>query len=780
MQEDITEQERVQQQLEMVFEMSLDLVCISDINTATFIKVNPTFRRILGYSEDELLGRSFLDFIHPDDVQPTIDLIERDLKKGTRVLHFENRYRTKQGDYRLLDWSSHPSPEEGVSFAVGRDITERREAATALEESQRMLSTLMSNLPGMAYRCRNDEHWTMEFVSDGCKPLTGYAPEELIENRRIGYAELIHPGYRQQVQEIVEKNLARRQAFELTYPITTADGRDRWVWERGRGVFASDGSLLFLEGFISDVTERKEAETVLLDSEQRMRVLFEQAADAICVMDFSGRITSANEEACRSTGYTREELLGRRISEVSPSIDSPERLRTLLEGIAEEQTTTVETTHRRKDGSTFPVEVSFTQLATPDGPRILAVARDISERLRAEEERLELEAQLRQAQKMEAVGQLAGGVAHDFNNILTAILGNVELNMECLLTELGEDHRAVESLWEIEKAARRASALTRQLLTFSRRDVLQPRVLNLNSLMEELDRMLRRLITEDIELTTFPGQDLLAVRADAGQLEQVIVNLVINAVHAMPDGGKLTLETYNTEIDADYARTHTEAQVGSTVTLAVSDTGHGMDAETQERIFEPFFTTKPADKGTGLGLATVHGIVKQAGGHIQVYSEPGHGTTFKVYLPAIQATAIDEAAASPPPAPSRGSETILLCEDDAPVRELVVKTLESAGYTVISAGTGQQGIEAIERHAGPVHLLMTDVIMPDMNGRALSDHLQSMLPGLPTLYISGYTSNLIAQHGVLDEGIEFLEKPFTRQGLLEKVGAVLSATRKGG
>lgn len=514
-----------------------------------------------------------------------------------------------------------------------------------------MLSTLMSNLPGMAYRCRNDEHWTMEFVSDGCKPLTNYAPEELIGNRKIAYAELIHPSYRQQVQEIVEKNLARRQAFELTYPITTADGRDRWVWERGRGVFASDGSLLFLEGFISDVTER----------------------------------------------------------------------------------------------------------------------------LRAEEERLELEAQLRQAQKLEAVGQLAGGIAHDFNNILTTILGNVELNMECLLTELGEDHRAMESLWEIEEAARRASALTRQLLTFSRRDVLQPEVLNLNSLMEELDRMLCRLITEDIELTSFPGEDLLAVRADAGQLEQVIVNLVINAVHAMPDGGKLTLETYNTELDADYARTHAEAQVGSHVTLAVSDTGHGMDAETQERIFEPFFTTKPADKGTGLGLATVHGIVKQAGGHIQVYSEPGHGTTFKVYLPAIQATAIDEVADPVPPAPSRGSETILLCEDDPPVRELIVKTLESAGYTVISAGTGQQGIEAIERHAGPVHLLMTDVIMPDMNGRALSDQLQSKLPGLPTLYISGYTSNLIAQHGVLEEGIEFLEKPFTRQGLLEKVGSVLSA-----
>jgi PAS domain S-box-containing protein len=398
---------------------------------------------------------------------------------------------------------------------------------------------------------------------------------------------------------------------------------------------------------------------------------------------------------------------------------------------------------------------------------------DITEHKRAEEERLELEAKLRQSQKMEAVGQLAGGVAHDFNNILTTILGNVEVSIDGLRRELGADHCAVRSMEDIEKAGQRAATLTRQLLTFSRQDVVRPEALDLNHILSDLDKMLQRLIPEDIALKTVTDPKLRPVRADAGQLEQVIVNLAINAADAMPDGGTLTLETQNVTLDEDYAFSRADVQPGPYVMLAVSDTGHGMDAAIRDRIFEPFFTTKPLDKGTGLGLATVHGIVTQSGAHIFPYSEPGHGTTFKVYLPAIGSTLTDKSAMSQPTVSPRGHETVLLCEDDRPVRELIARLLRNAGYTVMAAGNGHEAVEAAQVHAGSIDLLMTDVIMPDMNGRALSQQLLDTIPDLPTLFISGYTASVIAHHGVLDEGVEFLEKPFTQRGLLAKVRAVL-------
>ena len=375
---------------------------------------------------------------------------------------------------------------------------------------------------------------------------------------------------------------------------------------------------------------------------------------------------------------------------------------------------------------------------------------------------------------MEAVGQLAGGVAHDFNNILTAILGNVELSMDSVRSELGVDHGVVQSMEQIEQAARRASALTRQLLTFSRRDVVQPRALNLNRIMTTLDKMLRRLITENITLETVVDPHLKSVRADTGQIEQVIMNLVVNAAHAMAEGGRLTLETRNVILDESFTRRHAEARPGPHVLLAVSDTGCGMDAATRERIFEPFFTTKSADKGAGLGLATVHGIVKQSDGHILVYSEPGRGTTFNVYLPAIEEVDSGQTAAPPSDALPRGHETVLLCEDDGLVCKLIADSLRSAGYTVISAVSGEEGLAAAQKHGGAIDLLITDVIMPDMNGKTCAERVHETRPDMPVLFISGYTSNVIAKHGVLDKGVAFLEKPFTQLALLKKVQKVLS------
>jgi PAS domain S-box-containing protein len=403
---------------------------------------------------------------------------------------------------------------------------------------------------------------------------------------------------------------------------------------------------------------------------------------------------------------------------------------------------------------------------------------DISERKRAEEQRLELEAKLRQSQKMEAVGQLASGIAHDFNNILTTILGNVDVSIDEVRRRLGADHDAVRSLEEIEKAGMQASELTRQLLTFGRRDVMQPKAVDLNQILSGLDKMLRHFITENIELKTAIDPELRWVRADTGQLEQIIVNLVINAADAMPDGGTLTLETQNVTLDKNYASSRADVVPGPHVMLAVSDTGHGMDAITRDRIFEPFFTTKPVDKGTGMGLATVHGIVKQSGAHISLYSEPGLGTTFKIYLPAIESTLANPAAILQPNVFSCGHETVLLCEDDRPVRELIARLLRAAGYTVMAADSAQEAVETAQVHADSIDLLMTDVIMPDMSGSVLSQRLLDTIPDLQTLFISGYTASAIAHHGVLDEGVEFLTKPFTRQALLTKVRTVLGQARQ--
>jgi signal transduction histidine kinase/DNA-binding response OmpR family regulator len=379
-----------------------------------------------------------------------------------------------------------------------------------------------------------------------------------------------------------------------------------------------------------------------------------------------------------------------------------------------------------------------------------------------------LESQLRQAQKMEAVGSLAGGVAHDFNNLLTAILGYGHI----LLTRLREDDPARHNVQEILKAGERAAALTNQLLAFSRKQVLQPKILDLNALAMNLEKMLRRLIGEDIELSTCLDRNLGQVRADPGQIEQVIMNLVVNSRDAMPKGGKVTIETANVTLGEDYASRHLGSKPGRYVMLAVADTGVGMDAATQSRVFEPFFTTKEAGKGTGLGLATVYGIIKQSEGYISVYSEPGQGTTFKAYLPRIDQPAETATVGETVPIP-RGTETILLVEDEESVRRLARLILERQGYAVIEAPSASSALATAEKQAAPIHLVLTDVIMPEMNGRELSQRLTRIHPAARVLFMSGYTGDTIVRHGVLEPGIAFLQKPFTPTDLARKVREVL-------
>jgi nitrogen-specific signal transduction histidine kinase len=390
-------------------------------------------------------------------------------------------------------------------------------------------------------------------------------------------------------------------------------------------------------------------------------------------------------------------------------------------------------------------------------------------------ERKQLEDQLRQSQKMEAVGQLAGGIAHDFNNLLTAITGYSTLG----LRHIDENHRVTGYLEEIKKAGDRAANLTRQLLAFSRKQILQPLPLNLNDIVSDINKLLERLIGEDIQLSVKLGRDLRRIKVDPGQIEQVLVNLAVNARDAMPRGGKLTIETASVELSQEYADRHIGLQAGPYVVLSVSDNGTGMDEKTKERIFEPFFTTKEKDKGTGLGLSTVYGIVKQSGAHIAVYSEVDHGTTFKIYLPEHDAPEATEPA-TVPIGSWGGSETVLLVEDEDAVRGLARQILEQEGYSVLEASRGEEAISLCAAYEQPIELLLTDVVMPETSGKEVADRLLTMRPEIKVLFMSGYTDEAIVHHGVLDPKVQFIQKPFTPVALAKKVREVIDSNGSNG
>jgi signal transduction histidine kinase len=429
-----------------------------------------------------------------------------------------------------------------------------------------------------------------------------------------------------------------------------------------------------------------------------------------------------------------------------------------------------EMTGVRSDREQFPLELSVTPIPLDGPPLFTAYVRDLSERRRAEEALRQTEERFRQAQKMEAVGRLAGGIAHDFNNLLTVITGCTEI----LLGDFPQSEETRELLGEVQNAGRRAAKLTSQLLAFSRRAIRAPKVLDLNTVVADMDRMLHRLIGEDIQMVTAQAEDLNRVKVDPGQIEQVIMNLVVNARDAMPTGGKLTIETANVELDEASVRAYPELKPGPYVLLAVSDTGLGMSPEVQARLFEPFFTTKEVGKGTGLGLATVYGIVKQSEGQIAVYTEPGHGTTFKVYLPCCEEP-ISELRRVPTPEPPPGAGTVLLVEDEDDVRTLTRRALARQGYRVLEARHGVEALKVWEQHRGTIDLMVSDLVMPEMNGGELARRLLQERPDLKVLFLSGYSDGAVLRANLLEEGRAFLQKPFTPRVLARKVHELLTA-----
>lgn len=517
----------------------------------------------------------------------------------------------------------------------------------------------------------------------------------------------------------------------------------------------------------NDITERMRAEQALRESEERYRELVENAHDIIYEHDLNGNYTSINKAGERITGYSHEETLHLDLTKtIAPEF--LEKVHDMLRRkLAGETITAYELETIAKDGHRISLEIN-SSLVFQNGLAVgvQGIARDVTERKQLEE-------QLRQSQKLEAIGQLAGGVAHDFNNLLTVISGYSDLLLRKLPTE--GPLRAHAS--EIKKAGDRASGLTRQLLAFSRKQILQPKLLDLNGVVSDLDRMLRRLIGEDVDLLTITEPGLGQVKADPGQIEQVVVNLVVNARDALATGGKVTIETANARLTPDYVYQHAQCVPGAYVMLAISDNGSGIDPAIRDRIFEPFFSTKGAGKGTGLGLSTVYGIVKQSGGHIWVYSEADKGTTFKIYLPRVDDGINGDNDPKQLAAVLGGNETILLVEDEGQVRQIAQQILESLGYRVMTAENGEQALTLATAYPDEINLMVTDVVMPQMGGRELVERLSPLRRDLRVVFMSGYTDDAIVRHGLIDDRLEFIQKPFTADSLARKIRATLDAER---
>src|SRR5881628_807776 len=582
---------------------------------------------------------------------------------------------------------------------------------------------------------------TLLFASHSIERLLGFAPAELVGHPAF---ERVHP------DDLLRINAALRDI--VASPGTPAGLELRWRHK--------DGSWRHIDAVAVD----RLAEAAVRESEERYRTLVEGVRDIIFALSPEGTIASLNPAFETIAGWRREEWVGRPFERLVHPEDLPLALELLGRVVRGELRPASQFRVRTAKGEYRVGEFSATpQLHEGRLVGILGIGRDVTERV-------QLEQQLRQAQKMEAVGRLAGGIAHDFNNILTAITGYADL----LLEDLAATDPRRQDAAEIHKAADRAAGLTRQLLAFSRQQVLQPTVLEVNKLVSDLEKMLRRLLGEDVALSTRLAPTTGRVKADPGQLEQVIMNLAVNARDAMPNGGKLTLETSNVDLDESYASDHYPARAGPFVLLAVSDTGIGMNEETQAHMFEPFFTTKEKGKGTGLGLATVYGIIKQSGGFIWVYSEVGHGTTFKLYLPRVEELA--ERAAAPAPArtrPARGTETVLVVEDEAPVRNVARQVLERHGYSVLEAPSAEAALDIATRYSGTIHLLLTDVVMPGLNGRELASRLADLRPDARVIFMSGYTDDAVTRHGVLEPGSAYVQKPFTPDAIARRVREVL-------
>jgi two-component system cell cycle sensor histidine kinase/response regulator CckA len=650
-----------------------------------------------------------------------------------------------------------------------RRITKRKQTERSLRESAERFRLIAETIDEVFW-ISDVENERMIYVSPAYERVWGYSRKSLYQNQK-SFRDAIHPKDRERAVATLRMEKTG-QPFEHEYRIVRPDGSIRHIWDRGFPVPDETGRVKRYVGVAQDVTAWRSAEQALKESKDYLNQIINCIGDPIFVKDRHHRHVLVNEAMCAWTGKRREELLGKTAHELFSKVEMDPLLQQekLVFETGRGCITEDEVTDSQGNKHTLMTKESLL-LDEKGNKQIVGVVRDITELKRAEKEREKLQERLRQSQKMEAVGMLAGGVAHDFNNLLSVIKGYTEL----LLEDLAPDDPKRMDLERIEEAGQQATSLISQLLAFGRKQMLNPIMLNVDDAIAEMSTMLHRLIGEDIELVCTTRSAPGLVCADQGQIQQIIMNLVVNARDAMPQGGKITIETANVDLDEDYVRRHAGASAGPYIMLAISDSGVGMDAETQARIFEPFFTTKEKGKGTGLGLSTVYGIVNQSNGFIWVYSEPGKGTTFKIYLPRVQGEAAKLSADAKVEPDLRGTETVLVVEDESAVRALAVRILRERGYTVIEAPNGREALRIAREYAGEIDLVLTDVVMPEMNGKVLVSQIEAARPGIRTLFVSGYADNAIVHHGILESNVAFLQKPFTGNALASKIREVINS-----
>ena len=761
---DVTERSRAElasRRLAAIVEFSEDAIISKDLNSI-ITSWNKGAQRVFGHTAEEMIGRSITTLIPQERISEE-ELILQQIRLGKSIRHFETVRLKKDG--QLLDVAVTASPIRdtagntvGVS-KIARDITDRKLAERITKQSEERLRLFIEHAPA-ALAMFDAE---MRYLMTSRRWRADYGLGEREVNGLSHYE--VFPEVSPRWREIHRRGLAGEIITEDCDRFVRGDGTVQWVRWEVRPWYEDTGQLGGIVIFSEDITVSKNAEDKLQKSQEMFTKAFRSSPLAISISTAEdGRFLDVNEAFIQMTGHEREAVLGRTAIDLGFWLE-PDQRHNMLKALRQRgQLSEYRLQCKTSKGEIRELE-SSTELIDLDGQQcILAIIRDITEAQR-------LEAQFRQAQKMEAVGVLAGGVAHDFNNILGVILGYSDL----IIDQLAESDPNRRSLEQIKKAGLRATSLTRQLLAFSRKQIIQPRIMDANAVISDFSKMLLRMVGEDIELVSVLKPGIGQIKADPGQIEQVIMNLVVNARDAMPRGGKLVIETAHANLDEAYCRNHSAVQPGSYVMIAVSDTGVGMSPETQSRIFEPFFTTKEQGKGTGLGLATVYGVVKQSGGYIWVYSELEKGTTFKLYFPCVSEPVQTNATPRNKADNLRGSETILLVEDADMLRELTGALLERNGYRVLAAENGSRAIRLAETSPEPIDLLLTDVVMPGMSGKELADYLTAKRPDMRVLYMSGYTNDVIAHQGVLEHGIHFIEKPFAQDALMRKLREVLSA-----
>ncbi len=726
---------------------------------------SPQTTDLLGYTPEEWYVDHdlFAKTLHPDDRERVLALHVRS-NEDAKTIRAEYRLIARDGrvvwvrDESVVVHDDDGRPLFRQGFLL--DLTEQKETEQALREAEDRYRTLVEQAPLAIYRSTPDA--SLVYMSTQIEEICGYTAGELMDDPGLIW-RVMHPEDYEAVRSATNHAVENDGEFRLEYRLIARDGSVVWILDRTLPTLGPDGRTLYRQGFVADVTEEKERDEALAVSEEQFRSAFDHAPIGMALVSLEGRWLQVNQAICDIVGYSEEELLELTFQDITHTEDLEADLahvRRLLAG--QDRCYEMEKHYIHRDGRRVPVLLSVSLVRDSDGTPLhfISQIQDVTERHRLEDE-------LRQSQKMEAVGRLAGGIAHDFNNLLTAIVGYSEL----IVGRHHDGDRDGRDADNIRRAADRAAKLTAQLLAFSRRQVLQPQIFRFDDAVTDIEDLLRRLIGEHVEIQTALTARSAHVKADRVQIEQVVVNLAVNARDAMPDGGRLSISTEVVELPV-VGWPETPLEPGPYAVLEVTDTGLGMDAATQARVFEPFFTTKAVGDGTGLGLATVYGTVKQSGGDVTVTSQLGDGTTFRVLLPLASAPA-QTGSNGATPSSEHGTETILLAEDEDVVRALVRELLEARGYAVLEAAHPETALELAREHLGELDLLVTDIVMPGMSGRALAERLKVERPGLPVLYTSGYTSARIEGNGGLGEGADFIQKPFSAEELAIAIRRIL-------